>query len=123
MATIQSFTGLKAWQESHNLVLMIYIATKQFPPREQFGLTQQIQRAAVSISSNIAEGFSKTSPKEKAQFYRISLASLTEVQNQILIARDIQYLEKVDFNKIVEQTVLVSKLINGLIKSMKARTP
>jgi len=117
MAAIQSFTDLKAWKESHKLVLMIYAAG------EQFGLTQQVQRAVVSISSNIAEGFSKTSSKEKTQFYRISLASLTEVQNQILIARDIQYLKIIDFNQIAEQTVLVSKLINGLIKSMKARTP
>jgi four helix bundle protein len=123
MAAIQSFTDLKAWKESHKLVLMIYAAGKQFPQREQFGLTQQVQRAVVSISSNIAEGFSKTSSKEKTQFYRISLASLTEVQNQILIARDIQYLKIIDFNQIAEQTVLVSKLINGLIKSMKARTP
>ena len=123
MGNIQSFTGLKAWQEAHTLVLLIYKISKNFPKQEQFGLSSQIQRAAVSISSNLAEGFSKISPKEKQQFYRIALASLTEVQNQILIARDLQYLELPMFTTIAKQTVQVSKLINGLIKSMQSRTP
>jgi four helix bundle protein len=123
MNSIQSFTGLNAWKEAHKLVLLIYSASKVFPKHEQFGLSSQIQRAAVSISSNIAEGFSKTYQKEKIQFYRTALASLTEVQNQILIGRDLKYIEIGTFNTAAEQTVQVSKLINGLIKSIKARTP
>ena len=123
MVTIQSFTGLMAWQESHKLVLAIYKATEAFPKSEQFGLTLQLRRAAVSISSNIAEGFSKLSPKEKLQFYRTALASLTEVQNQILIARDIRSIQPDQFKSTADQTVMVSKLINGLLKSIKTRTP
>ncbi len=123
MPKIQSFTGLKAWQEGHKLVLKIYKATNNFPQSEQFGLTQQLRRAGVSITSNLAEGFSKQSKKEKTQFYRTALASLTEVQNQILVARDVTYLQKKQFDDIAEQTVLVSKLINGLIKSIQSRTP
>lgn len=120
---IKSFTDLNAWKESHKLVLLIYAVSTDFPKQEQFGLTSQMQRAVVSISSNIAEGFSKTYPKEKQQFYRTALASLTEIQNQILIARDLQYLAIDKFHTIAELTVQVSKLLNGLIKSIKSRTP
>lgn len=114
---IKSFTDLRAWQEGHKLVLAIYRATKDFPRDEQFGLTNQIRRSAISITSNIAEGFSRQFSKEKTQFYSIALGSLTELQNQILVARDVEYLGELDFNNIAELTVVVSKMINGLIKS------
>ena len=117
---IKSFTDLNAWREAHTLVLEIYRITKQFPKEEQFGLTNQIRRAGVSITSNIAEGFSRNSYREKVQFYSMSLGSLTEVQNQLLIARDIGYIETDIFQKVAAQSVAVNKLINGLIKSSKA---
>lgn len=116
---LKSFTDLKVWQEGHKMVLDIYKFTQKFPREEQFGLTYQIRRAAVSFTSNIAEGFSRTSYKEKIQFYYISLGSLTEIQNQLLIARDIDYITREDFNKIASQTILLSKLLNGLIKKSK----
>lgn len=119
---IQSFTDLNAWQKGHVLVLSVYILTRTFPKEELFGLTSQLRRAVVSITSNIAEGFSRGFPKEKLQFYSIALGSLTEVQNQLLIARDIGYITKDQFQKIAEETIIVSKLINGLIKSLRFRT-
>ena len=117
---IKSFTDLDSWKFGHELVLQIYKATLKFPSQEQFGLTNQIRRASVSITSNIAEGFSRNSYKEKIQFYAIALGSVTEVQNQLLIARDIGYLDRKTFATIAEKTVVVNKLINGLIK--KSRT-
>lgn len=119
---IKSFTDLNAWKEGHKLVLEVYKVAKGFPKEEQFGLTNQIQRAAVSITSNLAEGFSRGSYKDKVVFYHISLGSLTEVQNQLLIAYDLTYLGKTEFNKLAEQTVVVNKLINGLIKGAKTMT-
>ncbi len=116
---IKSFTDLHGWQEGHKLVLDVYKLTKGFPSEEQFGLTNQMRRSAVSITSNIAEGFSRKSKKEKTQFLYISLGSITELQNQLVIARDIGYLTKNDFKKIAENTVVVDKLIKGLIKSSK----
>lgn len=116
---IESFKDLVTWQESHKLVLMIYKMTKSWPREEMFGLTSQIRRAAVSISSNIAEGFSRNSFKDKCNFYFISVGSLTELQNQSLIARDISYLNLNDFNLLEQQSTQVSKLINGLIKKTK----
>lgn len=116
---IKSFTDLDAWKEGHKLVLRIYKATALFPDTERFGLINQIQRAVVSITSNISEGFSRNSDKEKLNFFYTALGSLTEVQNQLLIARDLGYINKELFKELASQTVIVSKLINGLIKSLK----
>lgn len=80
-AKIRNFTDLNAWKESHKLVLEIYKVTKNFPREEIFGLFSQIKRSAVSITSNIAEGFGRFSKKEQIQFYYISIGSLTEIQN------------------------------------------
>ena len=111
---ITSFTDLNAWKEGHKLVLKIYETTEHFPPKEVFGLTSQMRRAVVSITSNIAEGFSRNTSKDKYQFYVIAQGSLTELQNQLLIARDIGYIKEEGFQEIAEQTVVVNKLINGL---------
>jgi len=116
---IKSFTDLNAWKEAHKLVLIIYQITRNFPKEELFGLVNQIRRAAVSITSNIAEGFSRSSYKEKSQFYAVALGSLTEVQNQLLIARDLGYITKDKFIEIANMTVTVNKLLNGLIKKSK----
>lgn len=116
---IKSFTDLHCWQEGHKLVLQIYQLTKQLPKNEIYSLIDQIQRAAVSITSNIAEGFSRQSNKEKLQFYFTAKGSLTELQNQLLIARDVGYITNEQFQDTAKQTVIVGKLITGLIKSLK----
>ena len=117
---IKSFTDLDAWKEGHKLVLMIYRITKGFPKEELFGLVSQMGRCAVSITSNIAEGFSRRSYKEKAQFYSVALGSITELQNQLLIAKDVGYVNGSNFQDIAEQAIKVHKIVNGLIKSSKA---
>jgi len=116
---ITSFTDLRAWQEGHKLALMVYEITKQFPKEEVFGLTNQLRRAVVSFTSNVAEGFSRNSYKDKLHFYTMALGSLTEAQNQLLIARDIGYITKNEFNSIADKTIEVSKITNGLIKKSK----
>lgn len=116
---IKSFTDLNAWKEAHKLILFTYKATQNFPKDEQFGLTNQIRRAVVSITSNIAEGFSRNTYKEKSQFYSMALGSLTEVQNQLIVARDLRYITKEEFITLAEQTITVNKLLNGLIKKSK----
>ncbi len=119
-AKITSFTKLNTWIEGHSLVLSVYKITKAFPRDEMFCLISQMRRCAVSITSNIAEGFSRQSYKEKIQFYLTALGSLTELQNQLLVARDVGYLPAEAFQVIASQTVVVSKLLNGLIKKSKA---
>lgn len=118
----KGFTTLKAWQEAHKLVLQIYSITIKFPKEEIFGLVSQLRRAAVSVSSNLAEGSSRISSKEKTNFYRISIGSLIEVENQLLIARDIGYISRPDFEKIRVQVIFVRKLCYGLTKSLVSLT-
>jgi len=113
---IQTFLDLDAWKEGHKLVLMIYKRTKMFPREEKYGLVDQLRRAAVSITSNIAEGFSRKSRKEKIQFYSMAKSSNTEVQNQLLISRDVGYLTAEEFNGLFDQSKRVEKLISGLIR-------
>ncbi len=117
---IKSFTDLYVWQEGHKLVLNIYTMLTGFPKSESYALTDQMRRCVVSITSNIAEGFSRSGKKEKVQFYYMALGSVTELQNQLLIARDLKYIDKIKFDEVAEQTVVVQKLLNGLIRSIKS---
>jgi four helix bundle protein len=117
---ISSFTQLKAWQKGHALVLDVYDATNSFPQSEQFGLTAQIKRAVLSVTSNIAEGFSRQTKSDKIHFYHMALGSSTEVQNQLLAARDLGFLSKQQFAALADLSIEVNKLLNGLIKSLKA---
>lgn len=114
--TITSFTDLRVWQLGHQLVLAIYKETGEFPSSEQFGLTSQLRRAIVSFTSNIAEGFTRRTSSDRRHFYVMALGSLTEVQNQLLIARDVGFLNKDAFADLAAQTVELSKMLNGLIK-------
>jgi four helix bundle protein len=119
---IKYFTDLNAWKYGHELVISVYDITNKFPKKEMFVLTNQIRRASVSVTSNIAEGFSRNSFKEKVQFYSMAQGSVTEIQNQLIIARDIKYINVDEFDKIFDCTITVHKIINGLIKSSKIRT-
>jgi len=117
---IKSFTDLNAWQEGHKLVIIIYRLTKDFPKEETSGLINQMRRAVISITSNIAEGFGRQTYKEKAQFYYQSQGSLIELKNQILIAKDVGYLSEENFNKLTNQINLVHQLLQGLIQKTKS---
>ena len=116
MNNIITFTDLNAWKEAHKLVLMVYQATKKFPMEEKYCLVPQLRRAVISITSNLAEGFCRRGKKDKINFYNISVSSLTETQNQVILSRDLEYLNKDEFSKIWNQTIVVQKLIFGLIK-------
>jgi four helix bundle protein len=121
MATekITTFTKLKAWQKAHALVLDVYKNSTDFPTAEQFGLTSQIRRAAVSITSNIAEGFNRFSPADKAHFYQMAVGSCGEVQSQLLIVRDLGYLPPEKFQPLADKSVEVHRMLNSLIKAVK----
>lgn len=121
MNRITSFTDLTTWQKAHQLVVRIYKITKGFPKEEKYSLSEQMRRASLSITSNIAEGFSRRSKKEKIQFYFTAKGSITELQNQLLVARDVDYIEKDNFNDLANRTVEVHKLTNGLINSANSK--
>ena len=113
---VKSFTDLEAWKFAHKLVIDIYKILDDFP-KQSYALNDQMRRSALSISSNIAEGFARKTRRDKRQFYIISLGSLAELQSQMLVAKDLGYLNEVKFGKLANQSVVVRKLINGLIKS------
>ncbi len=119
MSEIKDFTDLNAWKQSQEVVLGIYKATKLFPKDEQFGLTSQIRRAAISITSNIAEGFGRRSRPDKSHFYIMAQASLYEVHSQLITAQQLGY---VDNNSVLINNISDAKrLLSGLIKSTQEK--
>ena len=101
---ITSFKDLKTWQHVQELAVDIYKITSLFPDEEKFGLSNQLRRAAVSIGSNIAEGFSRQSSREKVQFYHIAKGSLTEVESQIDLAFRIGYITESDLSVVSDKS-------------------
>jgi four helix bundle protein len=122
MATIRSFRDLFVWQRAHKLTLVIYKTTESFPTQERYGLTSQMRRAAVSVSSNIVEGFRRRSVKDSRNFYSIADASLEELKYQLLLARDLRYVEGERYEKILLLAEEVSKMLFGWSKSQLKNT-
>lgn len=115
---VNNFADLIAWQEGHKLVLLVYKYIKVLPATEQYNLVGQLQRASVSITSNIAEGFNRQSAKDKIHFLYLSLGSAKEVENQLLICKDLSYISSEQYNELHAQTTSVCKLLNALINSL-----
>lgn len=123
MEKIRSFTDLIAWRKAHLFVLKIYKLTNCFPRSENYGLRDQLRRASVSITSNIAEGFYRRTSLDKSHFYHTSLGSLAEIQNQLIISRDLNYLDNKLFQQLGKESVEIHKLINGLIRTSTTKSP
>lgn len=115
--SIKHFRDLRVWRESHVLVLLIYRLTKQFPPEEQYGLSNQSRRAAVSVTSNIAEGFGRGTARDKRHFYMTAKASLAEIQNQMFIAKDLHYITETEWESVESQSIVSDKLLTNFIRS------
>ncbi len=114
-----NYTELDVWVKSRELVTIVYQSTKSFPKDELYGLTNQIRRCAVSVPSNIAEGCGRQSTKETTHFLFISRGSLYELETQIYLALDLEYIKKEDFNTLIEKITVCKKLINGFINYYK----
>jgi four helix bundle protein len=114
---ITTFRDLNAWRLGHQLVLDVYRGTRAFPKEELFGLSSQMRRSAVSVTSNITEGFGRSSFKDKINFYSMARGSLTELQNQLIIAHDIGILDTPSFEKMESLSTDVHKVTNCLIKT------
>ena len=119
---MKTHKDLNVWQESIALVTLIYEKTKSFPKDELFSLTSQIRRCAVSIPSNISEGAARESNKEFIRFLYISQGSITELDTQLLIANNLNFLSKEDYINLDEKLVSIRKMLAGLIKFRKGRT-
>jgi len=116
---VYKFEDLVAWQKARALTKAIYAATHKDHFAKDFGLAGQIQRAAVSIMSNIAEGFERTRPAEFHRFLLIAKASCAEVRSQLYIALDIGYLSQPEFAQLLQQSQEVGKIVRGLAISVE----
>ena len=115
---IKNFQDLRIWQKGIEVVKDIYILTKQLPREELYGLTSQMRRSAVSIPSNIAEGFRRYHNKEYKQFLYISLGSCAELETQIIIANELDYINNTDKTEVIEKIKYICRMINKLIKKL-----
>ena len=116
---IKQFQEILAWQKAHELVLMIYSITEGFPQKETFGLTSQMRRCAVSIPSNIAEGFKRKHLNDSLHFYNISQGSLEELKYQSLLAKDLCYIKESAYLKLFDLLEEVGKTLHGWTKIQK----
>lgn len=117
---MKDFRNLKVWEKAHALTLSIYKATEKFPKQELYALTNQIQRAAVSIPANIAEGCGKDSDAELKRYFLISMGSSSELEYLLLLAHDLSYLPKEDFQVMTSDLVEIRKMLNAFIQKLKA---
>ena len=115
---IKTFRDLLVWQKSIEFVTSTYINSRSFPKDEIFGLTQQLRRAVVSIPSNIAEGYGRKSTKDYIRFLQIAIGSLFEVQTQLQIALNLEYLKEEDSQNLFESSREIERMLSSLIKKL-----
>lgn len=118
---IRDFRDLLVWKQADKLSVVVYGVTAEFPNNEQYGIVSQMRRAAVSVASNIAEGFGRASLKEKDQFFAIAHGSLYELESQVEISKDIKYIPVVQYENLILQITTTHKLLYGFRKANKEK--
>jgi four helix bundle protein len=116
---MNQFKNLKVWQKAVDLVVEVYKQTDKFPDKERFGLTSQINRCAVSVVSNIAEGAGRNSSKEFNNFLGISVGSSCELETQLIIANKLSYLKEKNLTELINSIEEIQKMIAGLKKNIQ----
>lgn len=112
------YKHLNVWIKAHDLVLMVYKVTKNFPKEEIFGLVSQMRRCAISVPANIVEGYGRRTSKDKLQFYYIARGSLNELEYYIDLSMELCYVTNDEYNDLIVLRNDVGRLLNGLIKSL-----
>jgi len=118
---IKNFQDLRIWQIGIEVVKDIYILTKKFPKEELYGLTSQMRRSAVSIPSNIAEGFRRYHNKEYKQFLHIALGSCAELETQIIIANELDYINEINKTELIEKIKYICRMTVKLINKLQSK--
>ena len=116
---MQSFRSLRVWEKSHRLTLDVYSSSKVFPREELYGLTSQMRRASASIGMNIAEGCCRKGSVEMARFLQIAAGSASELEYQLLLAHDLEYLQNPEYERLAAQTVEVKRMLSSLMQKVK----
>ena len=115
---MHNYKELNVWKKARAFVKEVYLLTGNFPKEERFGLTSQIQRAVISIPSNIAEGAGRVTPKEFHYFLNIAVASSFEVETQLILAFDLTYISEDTLNSALQNVQEIQKMLAGLMKSV-----
>ena len=117
---MKDFRNLKVWEKSHELTILIYKTTVKFPKDELYGLTSQIRRACTSIGANIAEGCGKDTDGELKRYLQIAMGSSSELDNFLLLSKDLKYLEGTKYKMLQDKLIELRKMLNAFIQKLKA---
>ncbi len=113
------FRRYHVWHKAHELTLLAYRTSRGFPTDERFGLTAQIRRSVASIPTNIAEGCGRYGDKDRARFFNIAMGSASEVEYQLMLSRDLEYLERTTFEELNGLVIEVKKMLSSLISCLR----
>ncbi len=117
---MRDFRDLKVWEKAHQLSLTVYQATNPFPAEERYGLTSQMRRSSASIPTNIAEGCGRSGDAELARFLQIAMGSASELEYQMLLARDLGFLKDAAYEELMEAVIEVKKMLSSFIKTLRS---
>ena len=117
---MRDFRDLKVWAKAHQLVLDVYRTTRSFPSEERYGLTRDMRRAAASVPTNVAEGCGRTGDRELARFMSIAAGSASETEYQLLLARDLEYLDQESHRRLDGQVNEVKRMLNSFMQKLTA---
>lgn len=119
-AKIKDYSQMSVSQQAHELVVLVYSLCKNLPDEEKFALSSQLRRAAVSVTSNIAEGFNRRTIADKTHFYTIAQGSVAEIQSQLKVLLDLAYCSQSEYQTVLNLTIKVHKMLSGLIKAVRS---
>lgn len=117
---MRRFREIKAWQKAHYLTLDVYKVTAAFPSNELYGLTTQMRRSAASVGANIAEGCGRKSKGELGRFMLIAMGSASELEYHLLLAKDLDFLNKEKHQKLEDEVIEVKRMLSSYIQQLKA---
>jgi four helix bundle protein len=117
---VQSFRSLRVWEKAHELTLDIYTSSEAFPREEMYGLTSQMRRSSASVGMNIAEGCCRKGNVEMGRFLQIAMGSASELEYQLLLAHDLDYLRNPEYERLATQAVEVKRMLSSLMQKVKA---
>jgi len=119
---LRNYKELKVWQKAYAFCLQVYQLTRKFPTEEKYGLTSQIRRSAVSVPSNIAEGYGRKTTVDYIRFLYIAYGSLCELETQIMLSGDLTYLEQKDLENLKRNLSDVERMLKALIRSLEKKS-
>jgi len=119
---LQSFRNLRVWEKAHVLTLDVYRSSKPFPRDEAYGLTSQMRRASASIGANIAEGSCRRGDCEFGRFLQIAIGSASELEYHLLLARDLELLKSLDYQRLSDEVIEVKRMLASLIHKLRAES-